>query len=93
MKKCDTVYIFQGVNSSFPSAVFSNQESALDWIKQYNLKGILTEYPIDYPVYNWAIDNGYFKPKDDSKKTSNFIASFTSFRQKHWHFVDGVKEE
>lgn len=93
MIKNINVFIFQGNNSTFSSAVFSSFEEANIWIKSNNLNGILTMYPLDYPIYDWAIDNGYFKVKNDLQKSPKFIASFSCAYQKHWHFVDGFSEE
>ena len=92
MKKMNMVYTFQGNQANFTSAIFSHYEFALEWIKKHKLSGILTEYPLDYPIYEWAIDNGYFKPKNDHHTNSSFIGHFTSVRQKHWHFVNGNTE-
>ncbi|WP_282628364.1 DUF7710 domain-containing protein [Empedobacter sedimenti] len=80
------IYVFNGHNSSFPSAVFSSYENAEQWIKQHRLSGTLTAYPLDTPVYDWAVDNHYFKPKSEADQSANFISRFSSAYQQHWHF-------
>lgn len=87
------VYIFKGNNAKFSSAVFSSTVLAEDWIIKNTLSGVLTEYILDVPVYDWAVEKGYFKPKSDVDKSARFIGGFSTAYQKHWHFVDGVKEE
>lgn len=86
------VYIFQGECATFSSAVFSNIVQAKEWIEKNNLSGILTEYILDYPVYDWAVEKGYFKPKSEKDYSPRFIGGFSSAYQKHWHYVDGKAE-
>ncbi|MDQ9021378.1 hypothetical protein RFI02_09700 [Acinetobacter sichuanensis] len=87
------VYIFQGERAAFSSAVFSNIVQATEWIEKNNLSGILTEYILDYPVYDWAVDQGYFKPKSEIDCSSQFIGRFSSAYQKHWHYIHGKTEQ
>jgi len=89
MNKFEYVWVFQGNNSNFPSATFSTIEKAIIWITANNLSGILTQYPINISVYDWAINEGYFKPKTENKKTPDFISKFSSAYLTHYHFIDG----
>lgn len=93
MLNIESIFVFNGHNSNFSSAVFSSFDQAKYWIKSHELNGTLTEYPIDYPIYNWAIDKGFFTPKSENQKSSKFIASFSSAYQKHWHFTKRFCEE
>ena len=93
MKNLTTVFVFQGNNATFSSAVFRSIENAKQWIEKYKLNGTLTEYPLDYPIYNWAIDNGFFKVKNEFDQSPRLIAGFSSAYQKHWHFTDGKSED
>lgn len=77
------IYVFNGHNSSFPSAVFSSYENAEQWIKQHRLSGTLTAYPLDVSAYDWAVDSGYFKPKSEKDTSAKFIAQFSSAYLKH----------
>ena len=85
------IWVFNGANGQFPSGVFSSQEQAEVWIAKYRLTGVLTQYPIDVGVYDWAIQSGFFKPKEEREKTSQFIQRFSSASQEHFHYEDGQK--
>ncbi|MCK0203180.1 hypothetical protein MWN41_09170 [Ornithobacterium rhinotracheale] len=92
MKEIDYIWIFQGNQAGFPSAVFSTKEKALVWIETNKVSGILTEYPIDISVYEWTIEKDYFTPKKEHQKTPDFISRFSSTSLKHHHFKEGVLE-
>ena len=83
------VWIFHGVNAQFAGAVFTKRDIAERWIAEHNLSGILTKYPLNVGVYNWAIDNGTFKPKTEDHTASEFIGSFTSASPEHYHYENG----
>jgi hypothetical protein len=80
------VWIFNGLNSDFPSAVFSTREKAEAWIEANQLEGTLTKYPIDLSAYDYAIANGWFTPKQDHHFSPKFIQQFTSASQEHFHY-------
>ena len=80
------VWIFVGKNASFPSGVFTSKVNAQEWIIQNRLEGVLTRYPVDIPVYDWAIKRGTFSPRKDKHHYSEFIASFSSASQEHYHY-------
>ena len=82
-------WIFNGSNSRFCSGVFSSKENAENYIKKYNLSGLLTLYPLDESAYDWAINNNFFSPSKDTEKTVEFIQSFTSSSQEHFHYENG----
>lgn len=86
------VWVFNGSSGKFPSAVFSKKELANAWIKQHKLTGILTAYPVDISIYDWAIDKGYFSPSKDEQTRSEFIGRFSSASQEHYHYEDGKCE-
>ena len=78
-----------GEGGNFPSAIFTSYGEAEKWIMVNKLTGSLNEYPIDIPVYDWAIKKEYFEPKRDNQKSNKFIQRFTSASMNHWHFEDG----
>ncbi len=84
------IWIFNGPNSRFPSGVFLEKKQAEQWISQYKLSGILTLYPINISVYNWAIENDYFVITNERESTPEFIQKFTSASQEHYHYEDGA---
>jgi len=86
-----SVWVFNGSGARFPSGVFESNAEAELWIRKYNLSGILTEYPLNTLVYHWAINNRLFLPKKDSHSTVDFIQSFTSASQNHFHYEGGER--
>jgi hypothetical protein len=83
------VWVFNGNGGHFPSAVFSTVENANAWIAKHKLSGLLTWYPLDVGLYDWAADNGYWRPKYNSEKTPEFIQRFSSARTDHRHYENG----
>lgn len=86
------VWIFNGVNGRFPSAVFYSFDDAKKWIFDNKLSGVLTEYPVGISVYEWAINNGNFKIKSERDESPEFIQKFSSASQNHFHFERGACE-
>ena len=87
-----SVWIFNGVNSRFPSGVFFDVQAAETWINKNRLTGILTNYPINESVYDRAIGNGFFSPKTEEQKSPEFIGKFSSASQEHFHYEDGKRD-
>jgi hypothetical protein len=85
------IWVFNGSRSSFPSGVFTNLKFAEEWIQQHRLTGMLTAYPLDIGVYQWAIEMSFFKPKVERHTTADFIQSFSSAYLEHYHYEDGKK--
>jgi hypothetical protein len=86
----ESVWVFKGSLAGHPSAVFRTRERAEEWISHQKLTGTLTKYPLDLPIYTWAVEKGHFVPKRDDQRTSEFIAGFSSASQEHYHYEDGV---
>ena len=82
----DSIWIFHGAGSQFASGVFSTKELAIAWIEDNDLQGILTKYPVDISVYDWAIEKGFFTPKNEAHRKPLFIQRFSSGSQEHYHF-------
>jgi hypothetical protein len=85
----ESVWVFNGVKSNFPSGVFTTRELAEQWIRKNSLTGTLTRYPLDVGVYEWSLLNGGFTPKREEQKTPLFIGRFSSASQEHYHYEDG----
>ena len=84
------VWVFTGVESNgFPGGIFFNREEAELWIEKYKLTGTLTRYPVGVSVYDWAVDAGRFKPSKAKHFSSDFIGSFTTASQEHYHYECG----
>ena len=84
------VWVFNGQKNKFPSAVFTERQSAETWIQENKLTGVLTAYPLDISVYDWTIQNGYFKPKGEKHTEAEFIGNFSSASQDHEHYYKGL---
>ncbi|HWB24017.1 MAG TPA: hypothetical protein VG738_00990 [Chitinophagaceae bacterium] len=84
-------WIFHGTGSVFSSGVFITKEAAETYIKKYKLTGVLTLYPVNEGIYDWAIANKIFTPKKESERTSEFIQRFTTASQEHYHYEDGER--
>ncbi len=83
------VWVFNGIGGSFPAAVFSSRPKAEEWIAHNQLSGTLTLYPIDEPVYEWALVRGFFKPNREDQSGAKFIQQFSSASQEHYHYESG----
>ena len=85
------MWVVQGSRASFPSAIFSSKEKAVQWIEKYKISGMLSKYPIDISIYDWTILKGFFKPKRDDQKTPDLIQSFSTVYIEDSQYVDGIE--
>ena len=85
------MWVVQGSRASFPSAIFSSKEKAVQWIEKYKISGMLSKYPIDISIYDWTIMKGFFKPKRDDQTTPDFIQSFSTVYIEDSQYVDGIE--
>lgn len=85
------IWIFIGVGGRFPSGVFSSKEQAEQKILESKLTGMLTKYPVDYFVVDWAIERGFFSLKsDDSIEARRQV--FSSASLEHYHYENGAND-
>jgi hypothetical protein len=87
----NTVWVFNGEGGHIPAAVFASQEKAEVWIAAHHLSGVLTRYPLDVPVYEWAVSAGVFTPTRPEESGAAFIQRFSSSGQEHHHYRDGTR--
>ncbi|MBV8253178.1 MAG: hypothetical protein JO154_11280 [Chitinophaga sp.] len=87
----DFTWIFNGENGRFASAVFTELSLAEDWVRTHKLTGVLTKYPINTGVYDWAVKEGMFNVKKEEHTSSLFIGKFTSAGQEHYHYENGER--
>lgn len=86
----DYIWIFKGSGKAeFPSAVFSTKSNAIKWISENELTGVLTKYPVDIPLFEWALENGCFKPENELQKNAKTVENFNSAYLEHYHFEKG----
>ncbi|GKW24778.1 hypothetical protein PEC311524_23720 [Pectobacterium carotovorum subsp. carotovorum] len=86
------IWVFNGAMARFPSGIFFSLDNAKDWIKENRLTGVLTKYPVNKGVYDWAIENNFFCATEDKHKTPSFIGGFTCASMEHLHFEDGIED-
>jgi hypothetical protein len=84
-----SVWIFVAQGSNLPSGAFETQSLAEQWIERHSLSGLLTEYPLNVGVYDWAIGKALFDPKYPSQRDPKFIGRFSSAYLNHFHYEDG----
>ncbi|MBW8687154.1 DUF7710 domain-containing protein [Chitinophaga rhizophila] len=87
----EIVWVFHGMNSRFSGGIFTTLPLAEDWIAKHRLTGLLTAYPLDTGIYDWAIAGGLFEPKKPEHDSPNFIGGFTTAGQEHQHYEDGKR--
>jgi hypothetical protein len=87
----ESVWIFNGNQSPFPSGVFKSKESAELWISKWGVTGTLTEYPVDMGMYDYAISKGQFRPSKPEHETAFFIGKFSGGGIDHAHYELGMK--
>ncbi len=69
--------------------MFSSFRTAEAWIEQHQLSGLLTAYPLDEGVYDWAMRNHRFRPSKPHHGSPDQVASFDSAYLAHVHYEDG----
>ncbi len=85
------VWVFHGAQGRLTSGVFSTRKKAEAWISKHKLTGMLTAYPIDAGVYDWAVDRGHVAARSERERSSEFIGGFTSASMEHYHYEDGER--
>lgn len=84
------IWLFHGAQGRFASGVFTTREKAEVWIAHHKLSGVLTLYPVNQGVYDWAISNDLFEVKKSEHSDAPFIQKFTTASQEHYHYEDGL---
>lgn len=86
------MWAFVGEGGRWSSVIFSSPDRAEERISAHRPTGMLTEYPLDVPVHEWAVDNGYFRPSKPEHSTAAFIGQFTTANQEHEHHEKGAAD-
>jgi hypothetical protein len=90
MTQLNVVYVFNGEGGRFPGGVFTSYANASKWIGLHRLTGILTAYPLDTGLYDWALDQDFFEIKKEYQRESKFIQNFSCAASEHYHFENGI---
>jgi len=85
----DCVWVFNGDGARYASGIFTSKAKAAEWIAHHRLSGLLTAYPVDEGVFDWAIRTGRFRVKGEKHTSSGFIQGFTTAGQDHVHYENG----
>lgn len=85
----DAVWVFHGANAQLASAVFTSRSESEAWIAENGLSGMLTRYPLNISVYDWAIQTGIWQPTRDDHHNPEFMQRFTSAALEHFHYEHG----
>lgn len=88
----DGVWVFNG-GGDFPAGVFTTRELAEAWIAKHGLAGVLTKYPLDVGVYEWALGCGAFKPRRPDQSGPRFVGRFSSASLEHYHYSGATDAE
>jgi len=87
------VWVFNGIGGQFPGGIFSDLDMAQNWIAQNKLTGVLTAYPLNEGCFDWAVANdctNLSQAKLAIKAVDpNFVGSFSTASQEHYHFNNG----
>lgn len=86
------VWVFTGNGSNLSSAIFTELGLAENWIHDSKVNGVLTMLPLNTCVYDWAISNGGFVPKNTYQTEPEFIQRFSNASSlEHYHYENGVR--
>ncbi|OWL98346.1 hypothetical protein CBQ26_02600 [Deinococcus indicus] len=83
------IWVFHAEGAALASGAFSTREQAELWIRRHGLTGLLTSYPLDEGMYDWAVAHTPFRPRRADQTTPTFIGRFTSGYRPHEHYRDG----
>lgn len=91
-----SVWVFNAPNKSFSGGVFADIDEAEKWIAKHKLTGVLTKYPLNKGVFDWAIENNSIdlKPGKLSEKIEDpsFIGGYTTASMEHYHYENGTRD-
>jgi hypothetical protein len=87
-----SVWVFHGEGAAFASGVFADLSTALVWIERHSLTGILTEYQVGDGCYDFAIQDGRFRPSKPHHGKPRHVAGFSPSGTEHIHVRDGRRD-
>ena len=90
LSKC--VWVFVGDGAHFPCGAFVDFASADQAARRNKLSGVLTAYPLDILVYDWAVANSSFRPTEERHSSPKYIQQFTSAVLEHYHYHEGERD-
>lgn len=89
------VWIFHEASSKYSGGVFTSISDAEAFVVKYKLSGMLTKYPLNQSVFDWAIENDMHNISAHKIKEKSinprFVGGFTTASQEHYHYENGEK--
>lgn len=77
------VWVFQC--KSAEAGVFTEFRLAALWARQHKVSGLLTRFPLNQGIYDWAVENDYLTEKQIGHgREGLYLGTF-----KHFHFENG----
>lgn len=89
VKHAQYVWIFHGDKASLAAAVFSSRPRAEEWISQNRLSGLLTRYPLNISILDWAWEKQFISSQVLESFSGKRAGEFTCAALQHIHFEDG----
>jgi hypothetical protein len=83
------VWVFIGGEIGKTSGVFTSKAIAEEWIAKHLLSGTLRAYPLNMGVYDWAVNEGIFKPRGEFECSPLFIAGYVTASQHYYVYENG----
>ena len=84
------------INIPLASKAVAGHTTFKPGILENKLSGMLTKYPLNKGVWDWACENNMHNLKaekvTEKSLNPNFIAGFTTASQEHYHYEDGIKK-
>jgi hypothetical protein len=85
----DAAWVFHGANAQFTSALFTSRCKAEEWVEENEMSGMLTTYPLNISIYDWAVQAGIWQPSKSHHHNLEFKQRFTSAALEHVPSEDG----
>ena len=96
MKPKNTIWVFMGEGSRFPSGAFESRDDAESWIAKHHLSGLLSAMPVNQGVFDWAVVNNALSMKPETlekkQRDSYFIGTCTTAALEHYHYEHGIRQ-
>ena len=88
------VWIFNGTGARFPAGAFTSRALAEEWIRARRLSGMLTAYPLDEGVFDWALRHDFVTGRARGRGDDPaFVGAISSATQEHYHSEDGASSD
>jgi len=91
-----SIWVFNGARSRHSGGIFESLDIAEKWVRNNRLSGMLTKYPLNTGVFEWADENNLIRMREgkleEKRKDPIFIGGFTTAAMEHYHYEEGEKQ-